>query len=489
MSKYDGVFSLSYPQMQEVLAEAGLLEFISHLPPTRSSLRLQTDTRKVRNGDVFICYKGVRFDSHRMIPQIAARGAAMVLIEDKRFIGQCSLPYALVKNSRAAWAHLVAKGFGQPQDKMKLIGVTGTNGKTSTAWLIKEMLTKLGEKVLFLGTIGGYLGERKLPLSHTTPDPPELFAALRQAVDEDVSYVVMEVSSIAVHQEKIAPLSFVARVFTSFSRDHLDYHESMEAYLACKLRFLTSGGGKNYVHKDLLKNELIEKALIPSETSSYGGDYRLRATDHGGLLNLGDRVGEMAFMGDYAADNFVVALKVVEDLLRKPLEPALWPHIRPVPGRLEPVIASGHILVDYAHTPDALERTLALVKTRVKDGQLWVVFGCGGDRDKGKRPLMAKAAEDQAHRVVVTSDNPRTEDPEAILKDIRTGFRAPNSVTFRVDRREAIAFALSQMGSNDWLVIAGKGHETYQIIGTERKNFDDRDIARQVWCELKANGQ
>lgn len=474
-------FRLSVREAVDALKEFGLLESVSKLPSRDRPTNIVIDTKMVRNGDIFICYKGTRFDTHSLLPQICHQGAGLAVIDDRSAIARCHIPYALVKNSRAAWSVLASKGYSFPQKKLRVIGITGTNGKTSTAWLAREILRVQGVPCLFLGTLGCYLGEKFFSTSHTTPDPSDLFSYFSKAVELGIEYVVMEVSSIAIDQRKLEPIKFAATAFTSFSRDHLDYHGSIDAYLETKVRFVRENlrCGLSLVHKSIAT---LENVGDLDGVTIYGDEYKVSFTTAGIQLKLADRHGELSLFGDYTADNFVAALKLVEGLTGEQCPPELWSKMQPVPGRLEPVEVGSRIIVDYAHTPDALEKTLILIKKRVA-GRLWVLFGCGGDRDRGKRAEMGAVASKVADEIVITSDNPRTEDPEEIISHILEGIEKQECCHVIGDRRKAIAYAVPRLEKDDWLLIAGKGHEDYQIIGHEKIAFDDRKVALEILSE------
>lgn len=469
---------------------------------TNQPVMLRTDSRLIKPGDVFIAYKGVSFDGHQAISAAVAQGAAGIILTDPNFLTQCGqATVAVVKDSRKAWAWLAAGVAGMPHEGMRLVGITGTNGKTSTSWLFKEILRTQGVPCLLIGTMGAWIGEEFYPTHHTTPDPDALFNLFRMAKEKGVKHAVMEVSSHALAQEKLGPLKFNAAAITSFSRDHLDFHKDMEDYFAAKWQLFT-----HYLDKkgfSLICADVGEKPLKQSHKVKpryYGEKAALAGlglkpedeiqfelvtnTYAGSELTLTDRGiqrrGSVPLFGLHALKNFTAALYLAECVLDKNIPEKLWHQIRPVPGRLEPVrSASGkgpYVFVDYAHTPDAVEKTLHVLKP-LSPGKLWVVFGCGGDRDQGKRPLMAKAAEAGADKVVVTSDNPRTENPDAIIAQIMAGFAKKQDVISIVEREKAIAFAIKNAGPDDSILIAGKGHEDYQIIGKEKLAFDDRLVA------------
>lgn len=463
-------------------------------------LEIASNLEKVQPGTVFLAYKGVRFDGHANIPEAIQRGTSAIVLDDPAAVPQCGkIPYALVDSSREAWPWLAAQRWGNPQNDLLMAAVTGTNGKTSTVWIMKELLRVSGRHCLGLGTIGAFLGDEKRETLHTTPDPDELFSLFQWAREKKARFVAMEVSSHALMQHKLGPIRFDGAVITSFSRDHLDFHGTMEEYWNAKWqlfeRYLRGPGSLSCVCDDIAgqlrrmppvgKSLWYGVARAGSEPryqfkvhESHPGGTRLTVRDDHGNT----RTGGIAFFGDYAIKNFVAGLMIADHFLQSPVDPLLWGKVRSVRGRLEPVWAHDPhrpmVFVDYAHTPDALEKVLTLLKQLVM-GKLWVVFGCGGDRDHGKRPLMAAVAEKIADRVIVTSDNPRTESPEQIIDEIVAGFRKPAAIKRLGDRTAAIRWAIGQAEADDIVLIAGKGHEEYQIIGTEKLPFDDRQVARE----------
>ena len=487
-------FCLTVAGIKNALDDAHLLKFMK--PPSDAAVfkKVVTDLGNVEPGCLFLAYRGVHFDAHQNIEAAIKGGAAFVVMDDPAFQDGCTVPYALVTNSRAAGTHLMAEGYGHPEKQMTFIGITGTNGKTSVAFIVKELLRLKGQPSLLLGTLGTFMGDVHVTGAHTTPDPPQLFLDLASAVERGIRYCVMEVSSHALSQHKIGPIRFFGGAFTSFSRDHLDFHGSMEEYFEAKLSlarlmknqsvFLVSSSLEEVRTKAILsaQPDAIVYGQQSSKVANLGIRYDAREGPVGSILRVqqgqGVREGQIKFLEDFASANFVAALALAEWALGEAIAPELWSQVRPVPGRLEPVDLAGTVIVDYAHTPDALEKTLMIVKPRVQ-GRLWVVFGCGGDRDRGKRALMGEVAATHGDRVVVTSDNPRSENPKAIMDDIKKGLDGFGGVTYIEDRREAIRHAVTQKDGKDWVVIAGKGHEDYQTIQGQDFPFDDREIARE----------
>jgi UDP-N-acetylmuramoyl-L-alanyl-D-glutamate--2,6-diaminopimelate ligase len=483
-----------------VLQKAGLLLNHRAPRPDQTFSGHTTNARQVQNGSLFIAYKGVSFDAHSALTELqqTTSGLGFIVEQKEAFESLPSDVFAcLVRDSREAWAWLAAHSHGNPQDRLRLIGITGTNGKTSTVWFLRQLLRTIQQPCLILGTLGVYCGEEKFPATHTTPDPDELFQQLALAVKKGVSWAAMEVSSHAIVQKRLGPLRFDAAGFTSFSRDHLDFHPSMEEYFAAKWQLfsqLLKPGGVGWLShgiEEWLPSDAHDRGLhfygpARSGPTMQEGDARyevvamtLQTTDFSVRLGPKAWTGRLPFGADFAIANFTLALLIVESLLPGRVTADAWSRIEPVPGRFEPVTeAFAHglaVIVDYAHTPDALEKTLHKLRELTK-GRLWVVFGCGGDRDRGKRPLMGAVAEKEADVLLVTSDNPRTEDPETILKDILQGLTQSKHQAI-VDRESAILQAVQGAQPGDSILIAGKGHEDYQIIGKEKFPFDDRKVA------------
>ena len=501
---------LTYLDYCRVLSAAGLLLQSSDYGDFASQrLRLTTQFSGLQADHALLVYRGVRFDPHRNLSQLSTK-PALIILQDASYCPVLgSIPWLLVKDSREAWAHLAAAEWGNPERSLEIIGITGTNGKTSTTWQIRDLLQKLTLKPAFsIGTIGAYLGAEFLSTQHTTPDPPELFALLAKAKQRGQTYGAMEVSSHALTQGKLGPIRFAGAGFTSFSRDHLDFHGTMEEYFAAKWllfsQFLKNPDVPCGFSTDVLDS--LAGRVLPSESFIYG----LTETNLGRLtcpqfvmrVLTADAFGcevswespqrkleraRISFLGDYAVKNLALATRLAERVTGKDVSAAHLSTVPPVPGRLEPIISpigQRVAYVDYAHTPDALEKALLLLRTVTK-GRLITLFGCGGDRDKGKRPEMGSIATRLSDVVIVTSDNPRTESPQQIMQEIAQGFshqRRPDQalsqpqkpVLMMVDRREAIQKACELLTPDDVLLVAGKGHETYQIIGTEKLPFDDR---------------
>ena len=454
--------------------------------------QLANDSRKVGPNALFVAIKGGLADGHLFIDKAVQNGAIAIVCEaipadaSTRFPG---IAFIRVIDARAALAEMAALFYDNPAQSLEMIGVTGTNGKTTTAYLVFDLLTRLGRKVGLLSTVEYRIGSRVEPASHTTPDVLDTNRMLREMVDAGCSVCVMEVSSHALEQERVRGISYKVAVFTNLSQDHLDYHKTMQAYLAAKKRLfdgldaeasaifnLDDDAGLEMVRDcraTLLSYGIEQRALIEG---------RLFSNELEGLeLSVDGQTQRFKLVGRFNAYNLLASYGTALALGYDKHEIlATLAQVNPVPGRFEILLLSRHryVIVDYAHTPDALKNVLlTILKTRPAGSVLWCVFGCGGDRDAGKRPLMGQIAEAYADRVIVTSDNPRTESPEAILEDIKEGMEHPEKAFWIANRKEAILYAASSASEGDVVLIAGKGHEDYQVIGTERIHFDDREEA------------
>jgi len=455
---------------------------------------LANDSRKVGPGGLFVAVKGGQTDGHLFIEKTVLNGAIAIVCEAmpeqvrERFPG---IAFVQVGDARAALAELAACFYDNPTRSLRLVGVTGTNGKTTTAFLLHHMLEAFGHKTGLLSTIEYRIGTEVMEASHTTPDVLDINRLFRRMVDEGCTAASMEVSSHALMQERVRGLTFEAGIFTNLTRDHLDYHGTMEAYRDAKKRLfdgLSPAAGAIYNADDPSGLPMVAdtRARRLSYGRHEGADIRfeIRESRLDGLrLRLDGADRAFRLVGAFNAYNLAAAYAAgrsmgyaASDVLNALSE------ARPVPGRFEYLHVSRRrtVVVDYAHTPDALENILRAVREVMPVGaRLWCLFGCGGDRDRDKRRIMGSIAEANADRVVVTSDNPRTEDPEVILNDIRRGMSRPADVLWVVDRREAIAIAAARSELGDVILIAGKGHEPYQVVGVQKYPFDDREEARK----------
>lgn len=464
------------------------------------------DSRRVKEGALFVCMPPATEksrDSHEFLPAARAAGAGSALVySESGFEAAIALGLGVAEVRPEHYAdslwRLAKVAFGNPSAAMKVIGVTGTNGKTTTAWLIRDMLLALGSKAGYLGTLGFQIPGEDRELQNTTPFAIELNELLAEARDAGVDSIAMEVSSHALAGGRVDGIEFDAAVFTNLTQDHLDFHGSMEAYEAAKVRLfseLPRQSAKDFRWAANLDDAAGRRlaARMTGPGVSFGGSDRSEASlrvdalevgiDHL-LLNLRaqeDVTVRVPLGGAYNVENSssAVAGMLALGYSLGEIGPALG-KVRPVPGRFEPVPndAGLGILVDYAHTPDALEKLLDAVRP-LTSGRILTVFGCGGDRDRNKRPKMAKAASERSDLTIVTSDNPRTEDPQAILDEVRGGIVAGAESLAIIDRGQAVAQAIGMAQPGDVVVIAGKGHENYQIIGRTKHPMDDRELARQ----------
>ena len=451
---------------------------------------ITTDSRLVGSGDVYIAVRGSQIDGHRFVRDAVGRGAAAIVVETPQGL---PVPEVVVRDGRAAALALARAWYDDPGRSLRLIGITGTNGKTTTTGLVRHLLNERGTAGS-IGTLGAFDGAgAAVPStagSLTTPGAIDLQATLAALRDRGTDFVAMETSSHSLDQGRLDGLTFAAAVFTNLTRDHLDYHGTMEAYLTAKLRlstYLGLGGVEIVNRDDEAWRALPERAgrvtfgtapdadVRASELELDAGGSSFRLTTPWGAADI-----RLPLLGDFNVSNALAAAATALALGRPLPEVAARLAAAPqVPGRMERIGERPCVILrDYAHTPDALERALATLRP-LTTGRLIVVFGCGGDRDRGKRPIMGQVAAERSDLAVVSSDNPRTEDPEAIIDDIVAGMGSAPHIRL-ADRRAAIARALGEATPGDTVLLAGKGHETYQVIGTEKVPFDERDVVADV---------
>ena len=460
---------------------------------------ITTDSRDARPGTLFCAIRGTSGDGHGYLPQVAAAGAAAALVEAEE--PAAALPQVRVSDGRRGAAYAAAAFFEDPWDDLTLVGVTGTNGKTTSAAILRHLLATDGPAAS-IGTLGAVGPDgRVLPGTEglTTPGPVDVARWLARLRQQGVRGVAMEVSSHALHQARTEAVRFDAALFTNLSRDHLDYHRTLEEYREAKLilRTLVKPGGAVVLNADDPAWEGVQApsgvrrirfGLESADAEVRAERLRLGADGMEFTLRLPDSAAEVALplYGSYNVANALGCAAVAWGLGRTATEISRALESLPqVPGRLERVsLPDGYpaVLIDYAHTPDALERALGALRPLVR-GELVAVFGAGGDRDRGKRPEMGRVAAAGADRVIITSDNPRTEDPEAIADEIEGGMGSATRERI-LDRREAIRHALVTSAPDDIVLLAGKGHETYQIRGTEKLPFDERVVIREILAEI-----
>ncbi len=456
------------------------------------------DSRSVRPGSLFIAIKGFKVDGHDFVMDAVTKGAAAVVVE--RVIPDLEVSQVVVADSRVSMGHIAAAFYGKPAQHLRLIGVTGTNGKTTTTYLIKSILEEAGYRVGLIGTIQTLIGQDTFEASRTTPESLDLQRILARMLEAGTEYVVMEVSSHALALHRTVGLAFDLGVFTNLTQDHLDFHLTFEDYFAAKAKLFKTLAGVAVINYDD-DHGLNMAAQSRGPVVSYGVEQPAQVSAHHihvsntGVSYLlvspyGERELKLDLTGYFNVYNSLAAAGacLVEgvglDIIKRGLEAVMG-----VPGRFESIeneFGFG-VIVDYAHTPDGLENILRTARQLTK-GRVILVFGAGGDRDKGKRPLMGRIAAELADVTIITSDNPRSEDPVSICGDIELGFReaSPGGDCVIVpDRREAIRYAISTAEDSDIVLIAGKGHETYQEFKNTKIHFDDREEAIAAIKELK----
>ncbi|HEY3266907.1 MAG TPA: UDP-N-acetylmuramoyl-L-alanyl-D-glutamate--2,6-diaminopimelate ligase [Armatimonadota bacterium] len=476
---------------------SGLLRPLGSVPGDASISRIDYDSRKAGPGSLFVAMRGEKADGHQFIPMAIGNGAAAVVGEETSALDALPCPAFVAVNARRAIAELAVALQRRPSSEMNVVGVTGTNGKTTIAHLVERLYAGLGFPTGRIGTLGVKIGDAEEEGAHTTPEAPDLQATLRRMADAGVTKVAMEASSHALAQDRTWGTLFPTVVFTNLTQDHLDYHPTMEAYYEAKRRLFAEYAplnGAAVINVDDPFGRRLAKET-PRRVLTYGlGDAQLRAHSVTPLpagsefrLEYNGRSApvHMRLPGLFNVYN---ALAAVGALLSdgQPLD-AILPALEALtgaPGRFEAVDEGQPfaVLVDYAHTPDALENILRAAR-KITEGRVLAVFGCGGDRDRTKRPKMGRIGVENADIAFITSDNPRTEDPLAIIDEIRAGLSGADNYTVNPDRRAAIIAAIGEAKPGDAVVIAGKGHEDYQIIGTVKHHFDDREIAREALRE------
>lgn len=468
---------------------------------------ITADSRAVTNSSLFIALDGATVDGHDYIDKAVAAGAVAVIVSKPVQVND-DVCVITVKDTRAAMMVVVPSFFDYPANKMRMIGVTGTNGKTTTTHMIRHILKNQGHKVGVIGTVHIMIGDTSYPIHNTTPDVVDLQHILHQMVEEGVTYCVMEVSSHALALGRVAGVEFDTAVFTNLTQDHLDFHKTFENYLAakCKLFEQVSSSNQHKSNKGAVINiddaygeRVVQKTKAPTITYSVQGKGTLNASDIQMSTKMSDYTvqynGEsyrvsMNTTGLFNVYNTLAAIGAClqEGISMEAIDMALKT-FSAVPGRFE-LIEEGQdfaVVVDYAHTPDGLENILQTAQS-IKEKRIIVVFGCGGDRDATKRPIMGRIAAKYGDIIYVTSDNPRTEDPIQIVKDVEAGvkeaLRDGTSYKVIVDRRDAINHAIGAAKSGDIVIIAGKGHENYQILKDQTIHFDDREEARRALKEI-----
>ena len=454
------------------------------------------DSRKIEKGHLFIAMKGTQTDGHKFIPKALELGASAILCEDIPEEKAEGITYIQVSSTENAVGPVATVFFGEPSLKLKLVGVTGTNGKTTIATLLYNMFRKFGHKCGLLSTVCNYIEDVAIPADHTTPDPIELNRLLSKMVDAGCEYAFMECSSHAIAQQRIGGLRFAGGLFTNLTRDHLDYHKTFENYRDAKKAFFDSLSKDAFAitnADDKNGSVMVQncKAKIKTYSTRSMADFRARIIEchfEGMYLEIDGKEVGVQFIGKFNVSNLLAVYGAAVMLGKKPEDILLiLSTLKSVAGRLEPIRSKEGVtaIVDYAHTPDALENVLNAIHEVLdgKGGQVITVCGAGGNRDKGKRPLMAQEAAKQSDRVIITSDNPRFEEPQDIINDMLAGLNTQQmkktiSIT---DRKEAIRTACMMANKGDVILIAGKGHEDYQEIKGVKHHFDDREVVREIF--------
>ena len=495
---------------QLLAALNGQVAIVERLGDLDGSITSVTDdSRSVSSGSLFVAVKGETVDGHKYVGQAIKAGAAAIVGQDS--VERASVPFVQVTDSRKALGLIGSRFYGDPSAQLAMIGVTGTNGKTTTTYLCKALLENIGRRVGLIGTVAYQIGAETIPASHTTPGALELQQLLARMKEAQLDSVVMEVSSHALAMDRTAGCEYDVAVFTNLTQDHLDYHRTMEEYFQAKLRLFTGlGQGKKTRQRAIVNMDDPRGVYVRAACRVPVWGYALnvsadlmaenvRLSMNGSTFTTATPAGtftvESRLVGEHNVYNLLGAIGVALhggatcDQVREAVA-----RVNNVPGRFERVSAGQDftVVVDYAHTEDALVRLLTAART-LKTQRIITLFGCGGDRDRGKRPKMGRAAVEFSDVVILTSDNPRTEDPLAILREVEAGVREAlqrrPSVQYHMvaDRREAIETAVRLARPGDILLIAGKGHEDYQIVGTKKMHFDDREVAREAIQQLRKN--
>ena len=481
--------------LKDILYGVNILEVHGTTDVSVDSLTF--DSRQAKEGAVFFAIKGVARDGHDFIPDVCAAGCTAVIAEKVVEVPE-SVQLIVVDSTSKALAIMAGNFFDEPSKKLKLIGVTGTNGKTTITTLLFNLYTKLGYPCGLISTVVNKIIDRDISSTHTTPDPISLNRLLSEMVEEGVEYCFMEVSSHAIHQNRILGLTYAGGAFTNITHDHLDYHKTFREYIDVKKAFfdglpkeafaLTNVDDKN--GEVMLQNTKAKKRSYALKSMA---DYRAKVLENqfsGLVLNLNGKELWTKLIGDFNAYNLLAVYGITQELGEDETEVlTALSELESVDGRFEYIrSASGVIaIVDYAHTPDALDNVLKTIENiRTKNETVFTVVGCGGDRDKAKRPVMASIACDRSDKVILTSDNPRTEDPNTIIDEMMEGVDASNfkKTLSIVDRAQAIKTAASMAETNDIILIAGKGHEKYQEINGVRHDFDDLKTIKELFSKL-----
>ena len=485
--------------LEKVIAGSGVIAIEGN--PHAEISSACNDSRKVAHGSLFIAVKGFASDGHTYIATAIGKGACAIVCEDMDMArsqaaqaGAKGITLVQVGSSRHALAIIAANFYDNPSEKLTLVGITGTNGKTTTVTLLHRMFTALGYNCGLLSTIANYVGNRGTEAVNTTSDPITINSLMSEMVDAGCEYCFMEVSSIGVEQERVAGLKFKVGIFSNLTHDHLDYHKTFAEYLRCKKMFFDTLPADAYAITNIDdRNGMVMVQNTKAQVVTYScrkiADHTCRIIEQsfeGMLLRMDEKESWSCLIGMHNAYNLLAIYTTAVVLGSDPQEVLVaLSSLRPAPGRLENIRGPRDIsvIIDYAHTPDALENVLKTLREIAPDRELICLFGCGGDRDKTKRPEMAAIAQKLADRIVVTSDNSRTEKTSDIMADIKAGMDTSGRARslFIEDREEAIRTAIMIASQGATILLAGKGHETYQIIGTEKKHFNEKEIVNGIF--------
>ena len=456
---------------------------------------LNIDSRKIEKGHLFIAVRGTQTDGHQFIGKAIENGAAAVVCEDIPEEKPQQVTFIKVESTESCAGKLAHAFYGEPSKKLKLVGVTGTNGKTTIATLLYNMFRKMGHKCGLLSTVCNYIDGREIAASHTTPDPIQLNQLLGQMADEGCEYAFMECSSHAIDQKRIAGLRYVGGIFTNLTRDHLDYHKTFENYRDAKKAFFDNLPKQAFAITNADdKNGMVMvqncKAQVKTYSTRAMADFKARILEchfEGMYLEIDGREVGVQFIGKFNVSNLLAVYGAARMLGKEPDDILLvLSTLKSVSGRLDPVHSPEGFtaIVDYAHTPDALENVLKAIHEVLNGkGEIITVCGAGGNRDKGKRPLMAQEAVRQSDKVIITSDNPRFENPQDIINDMLAGLNPQQmkKTIAIVDRREALRTACMMAKKGDVILVAGKGHENYQEICGVKHHFDDKEVLQEIF--------
>ena len=481
-------------KLKELLKDIKLINIIGNDDVDITGVDI--DSRRVEKGHLFVAMKGTQVDGHKFIPKAEEQGASAILCEELPSTLNSEITYIVVSSTEDSVGKVATCFYGNPSKNLKLVGVTGTNGKTTIATLLYNMFRKMGHKCGLLSTVCNYIEGEALPTNHTTPDAIELNQLLAKMVEAGCDYVFMECSSHAIAQKRIGGLKFTGGIFTNLTRDHLDYHKTFENYRDAKKAFFdmlpkSAFAIINIDDKNGMFMVQNTKATVKTYSTRTLADFKARLLEchfEGMYLDINGQEVGVQFIGKFNVSNLLAVYGTAVMLGKKPEDIlVVMSTLHSVNGRLEPVRSSQGVtaIVDYAHTPDALENVLnAIHEVLNGKGQVITVCGAGGNRDKGKRPLMAQEAVKQSDKVIITSDNPRFEEPQDIINDMLAGLNAQQmkKVISIVDRKEAIRTACMMANKGDVILVAGKGHEDYQEIKGVKHHFDDKEVLRDIFA-------